>query len=231
VATVLPLVWWISSVRPRCRMPMMAGLAGASVVVLVGLGERWCAPSRCDYLDMTSPYLRTNLIFGWRWIAANTHHSTVAYTGINLPYPLTGDRLTNRVVYVNIDGHLRWRFHDYDRAYRTGRLTLLSPLLAAGSGELMPMTDRPGVKASALRPRYERLQGYRDAWIHNLRALGVAHLFVSSLTAYEVDYMWHNGGDFPVEDDWASDDPQVFRVEYENPQVRIYAVSLSRDAA
>ena len=55
-------------------------------------------------------------------------------------------------------------------------------------------------------------------------ALGVGYLFVSALSAYEIDYVWHNGDGFPIEDDWARLDPDAFTVVYENPQVRIYAV-------
>ena len=39
--------------------------------------------------------MRSSLIEAWQWLADNTNHSVVAYTGINLPYypdDLTGDR-------------------------------------------------------------------------------------------------------------------------------------------
>jgi hypothetical protein len=68
------------------------------------------------------------------------------------------------------------------------------------------------------------MEGHRDAWIHNLKALGVGYLFVSALSAYEIDYVWHNSDGFPIEDDWARLDRGAFPVVYENPQVRIYAV-------
>ncbi len=61
---------------------------------------------------------------------------------------------------------------------------------------------------------------------HNLTALRVSHLFVTALSAYEIDYMWHDPQGFPIEEDWAAADPAAFVLVYENPQVKIYAVSL-----
>jgi hypothetical protein len=182
-----------------------------------------CLPYRCEYLDVTSPFIRPNLLLGWKWVAEQTNRSTIAYTGNNLPYPLTGLHLTNRVVYANIDGHQRWRFHDYDRAHRAGMLSA-SPALAVSSGELLPAGNPAGSGGAAIRPRYERIDGFREAWIRTLDTLGATHLFVAALSAYEVDYVWHNEGGFPIEDTWANADPERFRLEYENHDVRMYAV-------
>jgi hypothetical protein len=70
------------------------------------------------------------------------------------------------------------------------------------------------------------MEGFRDGWISNLQTFGVDRLFISSLSAYEIDYVWHNDGGFPIEDEWAKTDPRSFRLIYENPQVRIYEVAL-----
>jgi hypothetical protein len=226
LTALMALAWRLGSRRARWALPSVVALCTASAAVLAAGGERWCLPSRCEYLDPTSPYIRANLVAGWRWIAANVRESTVAYTGINLPYPLTGEQLTNRVVYVNINGRPRWRFHDYDRAYRAGRFEPIPPLLATSSGELMPVAQRSGPRDDALRPRYERMEGVRDGWIANLETFGVRHLFIAALSAYEIDYLWHTDRGFPIEEQWAAHDPQPFRLEYENPQVRIYAVGL-----
>jgi len=226
LAVVMALAWAVVSKRSLAAIPAMAALVVAAGAVLALGADRWCPPEQCAYLAVTSPYIRANLIDGWQWVAGNTKHSTIAYTGINLPYPLSGDQLTNRVVYVDIAGRPAWRFHDYDRAYREGHFAPSAPLLAQSSGELEPIRSQPdGTKQGALRPRYERMQGIRDAWVSSLHRLGVAHLFVAMLSAYEINYQWHNAGGFPVEDAWAAADPQSFRVEYENAQVRIYAVS------
>jgi hypothetical protein len=241
VALVMIVVWQIVKRVPRLAIPSLAALVAATAVALAVADTRGrvstessrtpspCAGG-CDYLDTTSTFIRSGLVEGWRWIAANIHDGVVAYTGINLPYPLFGERLTNRVVYVNIDSHRRWRLHDYDRAYRDGRFTPEPPLLAVSSGELRPLASKAGPRDDASRPRYERMQGYRDAWLANLEALGVTHLVVSALSAYEIDYMWHNEGGFPIEDEWARNDPRSFRLLYENPQLRVYGVTLPTKA-
>ena len=125
---------------------------------------------------------------------------------------------------MNIDRHLSWRFHDYAHARsRPGAAWPSSPL-ARSSGELRPARQPPGPSADESRPRYERIEGYRDAWLQNLSALGVDYLFVSALSAYEIDDVWHNTKGFPIEDEWAHGDPATFTLAYDNPDIRIYAV-------
>jgi hypothetical protein len=224
LAGLTAAAWHVGARHARWAVPCAAlVLAGATTALAAG-ADRWCERTPCAYLDTTSPYIRQGLLDAWEWSAANTRRATIAYTGINLPYPLTGRQLTNRVVYVNTDGRPRWRFHDYDRAYRAGRFDPMPPALAISSGELLPVAARSGPRDDALRPRYERMQGLRDAWIDNLRQLRVNYLFVSRLSAYEIDYVWHNDREFPIEEEWASADPAAFTLLYENPQVRIYAV-------
>jgi hypothetical protein len=138
-----------------------------------------------------------------------------------------GTRLTNRVYYVNIDRHLTWKLHDYARALRKRQSTATAlPALATSSGVLRPALRRPDGRVDASRPRYERVEGYREAWIDNLKQLGVDHLFISTLTADERDYVWHNEQGFPIEDEWAKADPKAFSLVHENPEVRIYDVDV-----
>jgi len=219
------LGWRIAS-RSRWVLPAAGCFVAAAGGALAIGADSWCAPERCEYLRTTSPHIRADLISSWGWIDAHLTNATIAYTGINLPYPLSGQRLTNRVLYVNIDGHPRWRFHDYDRAYRAGLFTPPTPALASSSGELRPVAARTGPRDDALRPRYERMAGSKAAWIGNLEVLGVTHVFVAALSAYEVDHVWHNARALPIEDDWAASEPDLFSLVYENPQVRVYATSL-----
>jgi len=208
------------------RTPRFAASIVAIGVVGIATGislhaERACAP-RCDYLKTTPTYIRREYVDAWDWLDANLHESTIAYTGINLPYPLTGEGLTNRVVYVAIDGRRRWRLHDYDRAYRNGRFDPQPPLLATSSGELKPISARSGPREDAVRPRYARMQGDPGAWQFSLTAMNVRYVFVAALSAYEVDYVWHNDEGFPIEDDWAKAGPTRFQPVFENRMVHIY---------
>jgi hypothetical protein len=225
VMVFIVMGWQLASSSSASWAVPLTTLAVVLPTAALAAGARsWCRPSLCDYVDASSPSIRPTLISSWEWMDGRVVHATVAYTGINLPYPLAGPTLSNRVVYVNIDGHPRWRFHDYDRAYRSGRFRPSPPYLAKASGELMTIDDDRQWSGGALRPRYERLQGDQAAWIGNLQVLGVTHVFIAALSAYEVDYVWHNAEGFPIEDEWAKADPRTFEVVYENRDVRIYAV-------
>jgi hypothetical protein len=127
------------------------------------------------------------------------------------------------VYYVNIDTHWSWRFDQYAAAHERGEPGGAGgPQLARPLGVLMPAKD-PG----AIRPRFERRAGDRDAWKMNLRRERIGYLFVVSLDPYEIEYSWHNAQGFPIEDEWARSDPQAFKLVYSNEDVRIYQVDLS----
>lgn len=232
------LAWRV--VEREWATAVAAGLACAGGVVLAIGAETWCVPSRCDFVQVSSPHLRQTFLYGTRWLTANASGANVAYAGINLPYPLSGSHLSNVVYYVNIDRHADWRFDDYARAFRRRRPSVqalqgiqgLQPEaapLATASGLMMPASatnQSEGGALDAMRPRFERVSGNADAWVANLRARGVGWLFVSTLDPYEIDYVWHNAQGFPIEDEWAKADPRAFRLAYENPDVRIYQVTL-----
>ncbi len=148
----------------------------------------------------------------------------MAYTGINLPYPLAGSHLANTVFYVNIDSHRSWRFDQYAAAYQRGSM---------GAGDAAPLARPSGVLlpaagADAVRPRFERRAGDPEAWKVNLKRAQIRYLFVSTLDPYEIDYVWHNAQGFPIEDEWARRDPQEFRLAYANDEVRIYELTLAK---
>jgi hypothetical protein len=215
---------WLALARSRWMVPFVTLLIASTGSVLALGEDTRCAPVRCDRLSVTDPDIRGGLLEAWDWMNGRIANATVAYTGINLPYPLAGSHLTNRVVYVNLDGHLGWRFHDYDRAYRAGRFAPVPPPLAVGSGELEPVSAGVGPRDDASRPRYERLDGVPALWVGNLDALGVGYVFIARLSAYEVDYQVHGPDGFPIEDAWAQADPGRFTRVFDDEDARIYAV-------
>jgi hypothetical protein len=187
----------------RARRSSIGPLACCAVTcALVGIGsERWCPPNGCEFLETAPNFIRRTTEDGWAWLAANTAHTTVAYTGTNVPYALFGDRLANRVYYVNIGYHADWRFNDYDRARR----------------------KRPDYQApDRTRPRYERQNGSAAAWMQNLRDRSVSYLFIGAMSSFE-DALWQADEGFPIEDRWAESQPGAFNLVYANPDVRIYA--------
>jgi hypothetical protein len=221
---------WLAAARSRWVVPTMTLLVASTGTVLAVGEHTRCAPAPCDRLQVTNPFVRPGLVNAWDWMDDHVHDVTVAYTGINLPYPLAGPHLTNRVVYANIDGHPGWRFHDYDRAYRAGRFAPVPPALATSSGELESVPSGLGPRDDALRPRYERLEGFPSLWMHNLDALGVRDVFIARLSAYEIDYQVHGSDGFPVEDGWAQAAPSRFTLVFANDDARLYAVGPTRHA-
>ena len=226
VAAAFAIVWLVAG-RSRWVLPVVALMVGSTATVLALGEDTRCAPRSCDRIHVSDPFFRAGVAAAWGWMNDQVHDATVAYTGINLPYPLAESNLTNRVVYVNIDGHLNWRLHDYDRAYREGRFAPLPPALAVASGELEPVPPRLGPRDDASRPRYERLEGIPALWIHNLDVLGVKDVFVARLSAYEIDVQTHGPDEFPVEDAWMEADPARFTLAYSNHDARVYAVTPS----
>jgi len=222
-AGVSACVAYFFSRRPAHAAPAVTAAFCAGCILLTVGSQTWCgAPEPCTLLKLSPTSIRPTMLDAWRWTNEHIDHAAVAYTGNNLPYPLFGKQLTNRVYYVNIDRHASWRFHDYARVHSRPGVTEASAPLARASGELMPAGQNP--RDGASRPRFERREGYRDAWVQNLHALGVDRLFVSALSVYDIDYVWHDVQGFPVEDEWARADPHAFKLIYENLQVRIYAL-------
>jgi hypothetical protein len=213
------------AVRRRALVLPILGCVVLSTGTVLAFGDdSWCVPGRCESVNVSDPFVRGGLINAWRWTDAHIHEATVAYTGINLPYPLAGPHLSNRVVYVNIDGHPSWRLDNYDRAYRAGRFSPLSPALAVSSGELEPIRPGIGPRDDAVRPRYERLEGFADLWTHNLDQLHVDDLFVARLSVYEIDYEAHDASGYPIEAAWAAQSPDRFTLIFEDEDARIYSV-------
>ena len=217
------LAFVVSRRRAHAAPVLAAAFCGVCVALTVG-AETGYARDASSLLALSPTYVRAGMVVGWQWMHQHVAHSTIAYTGHNVPYPLFDEHLSNRVYYVNIDRHEDWRFHEYARA--RGKADLAAPgRLARASGQLMPLPGAGPGQGSASRPRYERWEGYRETWIRNLRTKGITHLFVSVLSAYEIPYVWHNEEGFPIEDDWARGDPEAFALLYENGQVRVYAVA------
>src|SRR6185436_16652403 len=95
---------------PQREAAALAALVGAgSLTLAVGLQTR-CAPGRCQLLQISPTFIRSPMFLAWQWVTEHVTAATIAYSGNNVPYPLFGDHLTNRVYYVNIDRHADWRF-------------------------------------------------------------------------------------------------------------------------
>ncbi len=210
--------------RTEWRIAALTTCAVLGAVVLADGAERWCQPTRCDFVAVAPTHIRIGETFGWWWLEAHVSGANVAYTGDNLPYGLSGHHLQNTVYYVNIDRHVEWRFDHYARAYER-RGAAGDVRLASASNVLDPL-GADGSRVDAPRPRFERMSGDRTAWIRNLRQLQINYLCVFALNPYEIKYVSHNDAGFPIEDDWAQADTRAFQLVYDNRSARIYSVHL-----
>ncbi len=208
--------------RSPWRAAVLTMLGTAATVAMAYGAEHWCPGTRCDYIHVASPHIRIGEVYAWRWLEAHASNAHVAYTGDNLPYALSGHHLQNTVFYVNIDRHRDWRFDDYARSFTRRGSAAGGVALASASGVLNPLG--PGESASdAPRPRFERMLGDRGSWKSNLASAGISYLVVFAMNPYEVKFMWHNDGGFPIEDAWAAADP-AFTLVYDNTDARVYTV-------
>jgi hypothetical protein len=135
----------------------------------------------------------------WAWFRTNVRNARVAYTGTNLEFPLTGERLSNHVMYVNIAGELGDRLHDFARRAHA----------------------RPGLNPE---PTLYREGGSFAVWWRNLRAARVEVLFVARLHAIVRRNVAADRDGFPIERSWADDHPDRFMLSYASPDARVYLI-------
>lgn len=144
-----------------------------------------------------------DVVIGWAWANAHIRGESIAHTGDNMPYPLYGPKYCNEVVYVNIDDHLGWKFHDYELHERT----------------------RPGYKPpTSEKPGYYRLRPGYDAWLNNLRTYGCTYLFVATVDPLDESYNKLDSERFPIERTWADEHRDVFALVFENDRAKVYRI-------
>ena len=176
--------------------------AGAACVATFLVSVQICPGAGCPLVTV-STFDRPTLFAGWAWIEQHAAHVNIAYSGNNIPYRLLGPHLENAVSYVNIDRHLDWRYHDYQRAARA----------------------RPGYRPPQRpNPPYFRQHGNFDAWLENLTRRDIGYVFLTSLSVLMEDDYERDEAGFPIEVSWADAHPQTFTRVYDNPEVRIYSV-------
>jgi hypothetical protein len=125
------------------------------------------------------------------------HSKRVAYTGFNLPYMLTGPRLTRSVRYVNTQGQLDAGFYDFWKR---------EPRLAK--------QQKPGLYRGGGRDDY-------GEWIRNLEAAEIDWLLVLRLHPRERSVAADARG-FPVERAWAVEHPRRFERIASEPAFELY---------
>ncbi len=113
------------------------------------------------------------------------HRMRIAYTGLNLPYALTGPRIARPVRYVNTQGELDESFYDFWER---------DPKLAK--------RQKPGFYRDGGRDDYGQ-------WIRNLEAAEIDWVVIYRLHRQE-RYISHDEEGFPIERAWARTHPERF---------------------
>jgi len=179
----------------RCgRLARAALLAGAALAGLA-LGAAGLARYRASDPGYA---VGDGLDDAWRWFRAHVHGARVAYTGVNLAFPLAGVDLANEVRYVNVAGAAGDLLHEFP----------------PGPGD-------HGAEAAPYRAgaRYE-------TWAANLRAARAEVLFVAALYPIVRRTIASDAAGFPVERTWADAHPAQFHLRYASEAARVYAVEL-----
>lgn len=174
----------------------VAVLAGALLFLLLPWALRSYEVRRAARLDAFK--------YGpaWSMLPCPDAGVTVAYTGANVPYPLHGPRLRNRVLYISSGGDVSPRDHELVQAMRGARLPKF-------------LTPEPMLSNLRLCPRQ---------WARALVGANVDFLFVMRLMKYGTINVAHDALDWPLEESWARAVPELFAPYAETPLVRIYRI-------
>lgn len=189
------LTWIATSTRARAAAAIVALTA---LGLAIGLGQQFSVETRRAHYEQArfrewAPGL----------LAVDhldpTHERRVAYTGLNLPYALTGPALSRAVRYVNTQGAPDDGFFDFFAR---------DPRLAD--------SQKPGFHRGAGRDDYAR-------WVQNLELTERDWLIVFRLHRRER----HIGSDrdgFPIERKWARAHPEQFEPLTSGPTFELYHV-------
>ena len=139
----------------------------------------------------------SELIDGWEWMDANTTGSKIAHTANCATYPLYGARLKNSVEYISVNDK-----EPYLHSYPDG-----SYYFDGDSQKFFKSLENKG--------NYRENPNY-NVWLANLRKKEIEYLFISDL---------YFSKRFPIENEWAYNNREVFELVFSNPRTRIYKVN------
>jgi hypothetical protein len=184
----------LGATLPRVErlFPLRLPVLGAALVLVIVIASGLPA-----YRERYPRYSYGEAFYrAWEWTYDNVSDATVAYAGSNLPFPLYGRNLSNRVTYANVALGPRARVHDFP-------------------------SDAARVSAE---PTHYRNGAAFETWMANLRALRCDFLFVSSMFPIVQRSVEHDPEGFPVERAWADAQSEAFRLRYATPGIRIYEI-------
>ncbi len=142
-------------------------------------------------------------IEAWQWLDRNTGGDNIAYIGRPVPFPLYGTNFKNNVSYISVNKVEPARLHYFpDSRYQWGY-------------------DFLSLHRNLQEPQNYRGNPDYSAWLANLKSQGIAYLFVYALHQTKTV-------EFPLEDTWASSNPDRFTPVFSNSIVHIYKLNFQQ---
>jgi hypothetical protein len=135
----------------------------------------------------------------WFWLDQNTKGDNIAYVGRPIPFPLYGTNFKNNIYYVSVNKTEPARLHFFKN----------SKYIWGYDGESMH-------KAFEENKNYRSMSDYQT-WLNNLLKHNTDYFFVYSLHQTKAIQ-------FPIEDLWAVDHPEIFNLVFRNDTIHIYKI-------
>jgi hypothetical protein len=154
-----------------------------------------------------SRYIKTTKFSGfwpdatraWEWLNTYTSGNNIAYSGRPVPFPLYGTKFKNNVFYVSVNKVDPAKLHYFPWGYYQWGSDFLE------------------IHNSFLKKNNYRAGADFSVWLANLRKRKADYLFVYSLHQTKEII-------FPLEDQWASANPDIFISVFKNNTVHIYRI-------
>lgn len=135
----------------------------------------------------------------WAWLNDNTHADNIAYIGRPVPFPLYGTNFKNNVYYVSVNKVEPAMLH----YFKNSKYIF-------------------GYKNNEVLRNFEDSDNYRGnadytVWLRNLKNKNTGYLFIYS-------DLLGRGIEFPLEDAWAREHAELFKLVFSNQTIRIYKI-------
>jgi hypothetical protein len=191
----------------KLRLPQhfkkLSVLAFLALVFLFGLiaADSWYGRNEFGrYFKMLkySGFSADNAL-AWDWLNRNTQGENIAYVGKPLPFSLYGNNFKNNVSYVSVNKTDPAKLHFFkDSNYAWG----------PDNGNMHKVFDQAN-----------NYRGHADynVWLGNLYRRKIRIIFIYSLQHVR-------SLEFPIEDKWAREYPNIFKEIFSNQTVHIYRI-------